>query len=145
MPYLTPSVPPSACPFTHTPLTTSTPHVSCRRPTPQRFGPFSRAAYDDFLAHTYMPVNLSMPGLRVHHLDPPVITISGFLSPEHCNAIMDSSAASGAVAERVWLGCWLARACVLKRRLEGRGHAACQCMVTWGLSLCMRLPCGGGV
>jgi hypothetical protein len=35
------------------------------------------------------------PGLKVHHLDPPVITIDNFLSPENCTALMDASAATG--------------------------------------------------
>jgi len=67
--------------------------------TSERFGPFSRAAYDEFVAHAFMPVNLEMPGLRVLHLDPPVMTIDGFLSPEHCTAIVDASAATGCMRE----------------------------------------------
>jgi len=53
-----------------------------------------RAPINDTTSH-HCSATADTPGLRVHCLDPPVITIDDFCSPEQCRAIMDASEASG--------------------------------------------------
>ncbi|KAF8070861.1 ALB3.1 [Scenedesmus sp. PABB004] len=50
------------------------------------------------LAKGYLPVNLAHPGLRVLNIDPPVITVDGFLPPDACDALVAAAAASGRMA-----------------------------------------------
>lgn len=46
-----------------------------------------------------MPVDLDYPGLRIHHLDPPVFTIEGFFSPEECKIMRDAAVDTGRMIE----------------------------------------------
>lgn len=43
------------------------------------------------LAEEYLPVDLDAPGVKVHHLDPPVITVDGFLTPQECDLFVEET------------------------------------------------------
>lgn len=43
------------------------------------------------LAQEYLPVDLDAPGLKVHHLDPPVLTVDGFLTPAECDLFVEET------------------------------------------------------
>ncbi len=49
---------------------------------------------------SHMPVDLSTPGLRCHHLDPPVLSADAWLPAATCEALMRAASDSGA---RAWL------------------------------------------
>ncbi|KXZ44785.1 hypothetical protein GPECTOR_62g900 [Gonium pectorale] len=60
---------------------------------------------DALLCRDFMPVDLSWPGLRVVHVDPPAITVDGFLTPQQCDRMIAAAEASGRmVASRVGAG-----------------------------------------
>ncbi|GLC36825.1 hypothetical protein PLESTB_000779000 [Pleodorina starrii] len=50
---------------------------------------------DSLLRRDFMPVDLSWPGVRVLHLDPPVVTVEGFLTGEQCDRMVQAAEASG--------------------------------------------------
>lgn len=57
------------------------------------------------LAAKYLPVDLDTPGLRLHHLEPPVFTLPGFFTAEQCGRMVAAAEASGEmVASRVGAG-----------------------------------------
>ncbi|EFJ42400.1 hypothetical protein VOLCADRAFT_107241 [Volvox carteri f. nagariensis] len=60
-----------------------------------REGPQARASFEGHLSSLFLPVNLDHPGLRVLNIDPPVITVEGFLSAPECDGIVRSAADSG--------------------------------------------------
>jgi len=45
---------------------------------------YGRPAFGDLLRRRFLPVDLGFPGLRVRHLDPPVLTVERFFAPEEC-------------------------------------------------------------
>jgi hypothetical protein len=49
----------------------------------------------EMLAKGFLPVNLSLPGLRVQNIDPPVLTVEQFLPGELCDALREAAKASG--------------------------------------------------
>lgn len=62
---------------------------------PSRDGPEAKSAFDAHVTSLFFPIDLDTPGLRVLNIDPPVLTISGFLSPEECNALVEAASGSG--------------------------------------------------
>ncbi|KXZ55466.1 hypothetical protein GPECTOR_2g1015 [Gonium pectorale] len=62
---------------------------------PSREGPQARASFGDHLQSLFLPVNLEHPGLRVLNIDPPVITVDGFLTAAECDEIVAAATASG--------------------------------------------------
>ncbi|PNW80149.1 hypothetical protein CHLRE_08g379950v5 [Chlamydomonas reinhardtii] len=60
-----------------------------------REGPQAKGSFDGHLQGLFMPVNLDHPGLRVLNIDPPVLTVDEFMSPEECDAIVAAATASG--------------------------------------------------
>lgn len=47
------------------------------------------------LADRYLPVDLDYPGLRIHHLDPPVFTVDGFFTSEECQRMRKAAQGTG--------------------------------------------------
>ncbi|KAG2452417.1 hypothetical protein HYH02_002660 [Chlamydomonas schloesseri] len=60
-----------------------------------REGPQAKASFDGHLKGLFMPVNLDHPGLRVLNIDPPLLTVEGFMSAEECDAVVAAATASG--------------------------------------------------
>eukprot|EP00197_Chlamydomonas_leiostraca_P008623 CAMPEP_0202859306 /NCGR_PEP_ID=MMETSP1391-20130828/1480_1 /ASSEMBLY_ACC=CAM_ASM_000867 /TAXON_ID=1034604 /ORGANISM="Chlamydomonas leiostraca, Strain SAG 11-49" /LENGTH=446 /DNA_ID=CAMNT_0049538329 /DNA_START=155 /DNA_END=1495 /DNA_ORIENTATION=+ len=56
---------------------------------------YSRAAFHEQMVSRFIGIDLDYPGLRVLHLDPPVITVDNFLAPEVCQSLMDQASATG--------------------------------------------------
>ncbi|GLI68286.1 hypothetical protein VaNZ11_012646 [Volvox africanus] len=50
---------------------------------------------ESLLARDFMAVDLRWPGLRLLHLDPPVITVDNFLTGEQCDQIVQQAELSG--------------------------------------------------
>ncbi|KAK9823499.1 hypothetical protein WJX72_003188 [[Myrmecia] bisecta] len=44
---------------------------------------------------TYVPINLDLPGLHIHCLDPPVFTVDGFLSQQECQELIAAAEGTG--------------------------------------------------
>jgi collagen type III alpha len=59
---------------------------------------YAAKALKSQLAASYMPVDLSYPGLRVLHLDPPVFAVDAFFSPDECRRMAAAAAATGRMA-----------------------------------------------
>ena len=73
-------------------------------PSPEGISPSESSLYNkqEFaaaLADRYMPVDLDYPGLRIHHLDPPVFTIEGFFTPEECKIMREAAIGTGRMIE----------------------------------------------
>ncbi len=63
---------------------------------------YDRPAFGALLQRRFLPVDLGFPGLRVRHLDPPVLTVERFFTPEECEEMVALAQASGArVASRL--------------------------------------------
>jgi len=62
---------------------------------------YGRPAFGDLLRRRFLPVDLGFPGLRVRHLDPPVLTVERFFAPEECEEMVALAQESGALAGRV--------------------------------------------
>ncbi|GIL52405.1 hypothetical protein Vafri_8289 [Volvox africanus] len=60
-----------------------------------REGPQARASFEGHLTSLFVPVNLDHPGLRVLNIDPPVITVDGFMDPHECDDIIRTATESG--------------------------------------------------
>ena len=50
--------------------------------------PMGRKAFNEMLRKDYIGVDLDHPGLRVHHLDPPLITVDGFWTTAWANTMI---------------------------------------------------------
>ena len=59
---------------------------------------FPRAEFEHLLATKFMPVNLDIPGTRVHHFDPPILTFESLLASDECDQIITDVEASGTLA-----------------------------------------------
>ncbi len=124
-----PETPPSASPSTSAPTAVSAPPVTLPlpkgvrplRPLPQPWAAAAAASgvgvppselppelvseLDALLREQYIPVDLyGTPGMRVVHLDPPVLTVDGFLSYEECDRMVAAAEASGGSCG--WLLSW---------------------------------------
>ncbi|CAG9466725.1 unnamed protein product [Pedinophyceae sp. YPF-701] len=64
---------------------------------------FPREEFEALLASKFMPVDLDLPGIRVHHLDPAIITWSEFLSDSECEAVIRDAEESNTL-ERSLIG-----------------------------------------
>ncbi|WIA11416.1 hypothetical protein OEZ85_011533 [Tetradesmus obliquus] len=62
---------------------------------PSKEAPQNIASFSEMLAKGFLPVNLSLPGLRVQNIDPPVLTVEQFLPGEVCDALRQAAQASG--------------------------------------------------
>ncbi len=51
--------------------------------------------FGDLTEHDFLRVNTDVPNLKVLHIDPPVVTIDGFLTDEQCDALIKSAVESG--------------------------------------------------
>lgn len=60
--------------------------------------PAAVGAFADTLAKGFLPVALDTPGLRVLNIDPPVLTIEGFLGGDVCDALVHAARDSGRMA-----------------------------------------------
>ncbi|GLC40821.1 hypothetical protein PLESTB_000019100 [Pleodorina starrii] len=60
-----------------------------------REGPQARASFEGHLNSLFLPVNLDHPGIRVLNIDPPVLTVEGFLTPLECDDIVRTATDSG--------------------------------------------------
>jgi 2OG-Fe(II) oxygenase superfamily len=76
------------------------------RPLPKQHNPiegilasdttlYDRKALSASLADRYMPVDLDYPGLRIHHLDPPVFTVDDFFTSEECQRMREAALGTG--------------------------------------------------
>ena len=73
-------------------------------PCPQGILATEKTQYDKkalaaALAEKYMPVDLSFPGLRIHHLDPPVFSVDAFFTPEECAQMREAALSTGRMVE----------------------------------------------
>jgi len=50
--------------------------------------PMNRKAFNELLRKDYIGVDLDHPGLRIHHLDPPLITVDNFWTTAWCNTMI---------------------------------------------------------
>ena len=62
---------------------------------PSRDGPQAKSSFDAHVTGLFFPIDLDTPGLRVLNIDPPVLTIDNFLSPEQCDALVEAASGSG--------------------------------------------------
>ncbi|GLI68159.1 hypothetical protein VaNZ11_012497 [Volvox africanus] len=60
-----------------------------------REGSQARASFEGHLTSLFVPVNLDQPGLRVLNIDPPVITVEGFMDPQECDDVIRTATESG--------------------------------------------------
>jgi|TARA_B110000967_G_scaffold32292_2_gene30734 prolyl 4-hydroxylase len=51
--------------------------------------------FGDLTEHDFFRVNTDTPGLKVLHIDPPILTIDGFLTAEACDALIKAAGESG--------------------------------------------------
>ena len=49
--------------------------------------PGMAAGFGDLTEHDFLRVNTDVPGLKVLHIDPPVVTVEGFLTADECDAL----------------------------------------------------------
>lgn len=56
---------------------------------------YDREMFAASLADRYMPVDLDYPGLRIHHLDPPVFTVDAFFTSEECQRMREAALGTG--------------------------------------------------
>ena len=57
--------------------------------------PGMAAGFGDLTEHDFLRVNTDTPGLRVLHIDPPVLTVDDFLTAEECDALVAAARESG--------------------------------------------------
>ena len=57
--------------------------------------PGMAAGFGDLTAHDFLRVNTELPGLKVLHIDPPVVTVDDFLTAEQCDALVAAARDSG--------------------------------------------------
>ena len=57
--------------------------------------PGMAAGFGDLTAHDFLRVNTDVPGLKVLHIDPPVVTVDEFLTAEECDALVAAARESG--------------------------------------------------
>lgn len=58
-------------------------------------GVYDKAQFAAELAARYIPVDLDLPGVRVQHFDPPVLTIDRFFTEDQCQELIAAAAATG--------------------------------------------------
>ena len=56
---------------------------------------YDRPGLSMHLQQRFLPVDLDFPGLRVRHLDPPVLTVERFFTPEECSELTALAQDSG--------------------------------------------------
>ncbi|KAG7670228.1 hypothetical protein Ndes2526A_g06567 [Nannochloris sp. 'desiccata'] len=56
---------------------------------------YDKKTLSAFLADRYMPVDLDYPGLRIHHLDPPVFSVDAFFTSEECQRMREAALGTG--------------------------------------------------
>ncbi|PNH11609.1 hypothetical protein TSOC_001536, partial [Tetrabaena socialis] len=72
---------------------------------PDQLPAWAVSELDALLRQHHMRVDLATPGLRVLHLDPPVLAVEGFLSAEQCERMVAAAERSGRmVASRIGAG-----------------------------------------
>ena len=49
---------------------------------------YSKSELAKDMASKYLPFDLDCPGMKVHSVDPPILTIDGFLDDADCDALM---------------------------------------------------------
>ena len=57
--------------------------------------PGMAAGFGDLTEHDFLRVNTDVPGLKVLHIDPPVVTVEGFLTADECDALINAARDSG--------------------------------------------------
>ena len=57
--------------------------------------PGMKAGFGDLTAHDFLRVDVDAPNLRVLCIDPPILTVDDFLTPDECDALIDAAASSG--------------------------------------------------
>lgn len=57
--------------------------------------PGMAAGFGDLTEHDFLRVNTDTPGLKVLHIDPPVLTVDDFLTAEACDALVAAARDSG--------------------------------------------------
>ena len=57
--------------------------------------PGMAAGFGDLTEHDFLRVNTDVPGLKVLHIDPPVVTVEGFLTADECDALIHAARDSG--------------------------------------------------
>ena len=71
---------------------------------------YDRPGLSTHLQQRFLPVDLDFPGLRVRHLDPPVLTVERFFTPEECSELTALAQESGSS--------WLCRTAHVKDNLS---------------------------
>ncbi len=56
---------------------------------------YDRKVFSASLIDRYMPIDLDYPGLRIHHLDPPVFSVDNFFTPEECKTMRYAAIGTG--------------------------------------------------
>ena len=56
---------------------------------------YDRPGLSMHLQQRFLPIDLDFPGLRVRHLDPPVLTVERFFTPEECSELTALAQESG--------------------------------------------------
>jgi len=57
--------------------------------------PGMAAGFGDLTEHDFLRVNTDVPGLKVLHIDPPVVTVERFLTADECDALVNAARDSG--------------------------------------------------
>ena len=59
---------------------------------------YDRAALEHSLTQDYVSVNLQHPGITVQCLEPPVLTVNSFMTPDECHQLAQAAEATGKAA-----------------------------------------------